>query len=431
VRRTIRVMVASGPDKGLERLLDEGTVFVGTHEDCSLRLTDEKVSRRHCELAAVADGVRVVDLGSKNGVRHNGALLERAILAPGALVKLGATELRFDAIDDDVPPLEAERFGDLVTRAAPMRSVLGLLGAVAPTDASILLLGETGTGKDVLARAIHAQSKRGQRPFVVIDCGALSATLVQSELFGHKKGAFTGADADREGAFEAASHGTVFIDEIGELPLELQPALLRVLESRSVRRVGDNQPRAVDMRVIAATNKDLQAEVSAGRFRADLFYRLAVVQCRVPPLRERLPDVPVLVDAILADLRATARPSSADLAKLQAHEWPGNVRELRNTLEQALALGGGSSLRFPPMAGRTLDDSTDKLPPRARGGASGASGASGEKTLRTARGDFERDYLVQLLAECGGNVSEVARRAGVDRNHVHRLIKKYGIEKDG
>jgi DNA-binding NtrC family response regulator len=400
--RRMQVVVAAGPDEGRALTLGDATAIVGTHEECSLRLSDPRVSRRHCELRVAADGVRVVDLGSKNGVKHNGAKIEAAVLSPGASIVLGDTELRFDAVDEELPAMTADSFGALTTKSDAMRAVLGIIKAVAPLETTVLLEGETGTGKEVLAHEIHRASARKNGPFLVVDCGSVAPSLVQSELFGHKKGAFTGAVNDHEGIFEAAEGGTVLIDEVGELPLGLQPALLRVLETRAVRRVGDAKPREIDVRIIAATNRALSEEVVAGRFRSDLYYRLAVVRASLPPLRERREDLPALVDAILGELRARARPS---LAELQAHSWPGNIRELRNALEAFAATGA-----LPKLV-----DVKPPKPPLATG------------TLRDERVEFERAYLVALLDAVKGNVSEAARRAGVDRNHIHRLIKKHGL----
>jgi transcriptional regulator with GAF, ATPase, and Fis domain len=273
---------------------------------------------------------------------------------------------------------------------------------------TVLLTGETGTGKELLARGIHAASPRRHRPFVVLDCGALAPALIESELFGHAKGSFTGANAAREGAFSSADGGTVFLDEIGELPLELQPKLLRVLESRTVRRVGGDTPKAIDVRVLAATHRDLPAEVKAGRFREDLFFRLAVVVAQVPPLRVRKGDVALLIGAILARLqRPDFELPVALLAKLEHHHWPGNVRELRNVIERAVS---GGSFGLEAEAGPTA-----RAPPY-------------KQAKELLVDDFTREYFTRLFQTSGGNVAEMARAAGIARTYAHEVIKKYGLK---
>jgi DNA-binding NtrC family response regulator len=299
----------------------------------------------------------------------------------------------------------------------------------------VLVTGESGTGKELAARAVHTASPRAHQPFEVVDCGGLPPTLIESELFGHERGAFTGATSDREGAFERADGGTLFLDELGELPLELQPKLLRALGEREIRRVGAKRVRKVDVRVVAATNRDLRREVNAGRFRADLFYRLAVIQVRMPPLRDRLDDLPLLVRGLLEGiarergLMAHVEPDQELLDSLARHTWPGNVRELRNYLEQLLILRVP-----PPFAGQ-------EAPPSRATAAAAPAGAAGsfegldKLPLRTAKSEllerFERHYVERLLEQTGGNVAEAARRAGVDRVTLFRTIRRHGLRGDG
>lgn len=322
---------------------------------------------------------------------------------------------------------EPTRFGQMVGRSAPMRQLFALLQRAAMSDATILIEGETGTGKEASAEAIHAESQRSQGPFVVIDCGAIPSQLLESELFGNERGAFTGAVSARAGAFEVAHGGSIFLDEIGELSLDLQPKILRVLERKQIKRVGSNNYHAVDVRVIAATNRSLKAEVAANRFRSDLYYRLAVVQVKLPPLRERVADLSMLVDHILSNLgighklEAGAMRTPEFIAKLSSYRWPGNIRQWRNYIERCVALGEAST---PP--------ALETIPPPNMAGASGAALAiDATQPLRLARenwvASFERRYLEASLARHHNNVSAAARTAGVDRIHFYRLLWKHGL----
>jgi DNA-binding NtrC family response regulator len=316
-----------------------------------------------------------------------------------------------------------ERFGRMVGRSPAMQTVFDLLGKASGSDATIMLEGETGTGKEVSAEAIHRGSPRRDKPFLVVDCGAMPPNLLESELFGHERGAFTGAVSSRQGVFEAAAGGTVFLDEIGELSIDLQPKLLRVLERREVRRVGTNNHVPVNVRLIAATNRSLREQVGAHKFRSDLYYRLAVVEVKLPPLRERLPDLPALVEHIVRNLGTTEEETLATirstgfLGALAEHSWPGNIRELRNYLERCVALH-------------------DFAPPRSAGAA--ASSVPGPESadnigqpLREAReawvSSFERRYLEELLRQHENRVSAAARAAGVDRIYFYRLLWKHGL----
>jgi len=296
-----------------------------------------------------------------------------------------------------------------------MRKLFAFLAKVAASEINVLIEGESGTGKELVAAEIVQRGPRAERPFVIVDCGAISPNLVESELFGHVRGAFTGAERDRVGAFETADGGTVFLDEIGELPLELQPKLLRTLEAKEIRRVGETRPRKVNVRVIAATNRDLEREVNRSRFREDLYFRLAVMSVRVPPLRERLEDLPILIRGFLSTLGVPDQlelfPARV-LSELAAHDWPGNVRELRNYVERTVVLKeplpAGTRQTSPP------SDVDLRLP---------------FKVAKDAVVDaFERSYIAALLDEAGGNISRAARKAGMDRMYLHRLVQKHGLK---
>jgi DNA-binding NtrC family response regulator len=393
---------------------------IGKDPACDLSLTDPSVSHFHCEISDTArGGLELRDLGSRNGTRIEGVHVLAAPLSETVVLTLGRTQVRFETNDRPVkvPLSRQDRFGLLVGRSAAARSAFAALERAAASESTILLQGETGTGKELAAESIHRQSRRSDGPFIVVDCGAIPADLLESELFGHEKGAFTGASAEREGAFEAAAGGTIFLDEIGEMSPTLQPKLLRVLERKHVKRVGSNEYAPVDVRVVAATNRDLPTEVNAGRFRSDLFYRLAVVQVRLPPLRERAEDLPLLVEHILASLGAAERPEANALrtreflGELSQHTWPGNVRELRNYVERCLTLRETVPLAETRQeAGALLDT---RLPLKS----------AREKWVAA----FERRYLEETLKRCQGNVSAAAREARVDRIHFYRLLWRHGI----
>jgi two-component system response regulator HydG len=317
-----------------------------------------------------------------------------------------------------------DRFEDLVGASAGMRSVVGLVETVASTDATVLVLGESGTGKELVVRAIHRRSRRRDKPFMAINCGALAESILESELFGHAKGAFTGAATSRRGLFEEAQGGTVFLDEVGELPPSVQVRLLRVLQEREVRPIGSNEAHRVDVRIVAATNRDLGAEVAEGRFRQDLFYRLNVVTIDVPPLRARMDDVPLLAHHLMRKHaarhgRALEHIEPEALSLLCAYTWPGNVRELENVMERAVVLCRGSAISATELP------SSVKMTPR--------TGATG--ILRTlalplaqAKNDFERTYLQNLLVQARGNLADAARIAGLDRSNLRRLLRRFALD---
>jgi two-component system response regulator GlrR len=419
------VEVLDGPEKGARATPVEARLTVGTADDVTLRLTDRAVSRYHIELEATPGALWLRDLGSTNGTWSGPLALREARVTDDVELRLGGTRLRVVLERKRASlALSAEtRFGELLGASAAMRRVYGALAAVAPTRSTVLLSGESGTGKELAARALHRASDRAAGPFEVVDCGAVPAALMESELFGHERGAFTGATAEREGAFARADGGTLFLDELGELPMELQPKLLRALGEGEVRRVGGRKSKQVDVRVVAATNRDLRTEVNAGRFRADLYYRVAVIQVRLPPLRERLDDLDVLVPALLAKLCADrglkgAPEASEELvARLREHTWPGNVRELRNYLEQYAVLRApppfGDAPDAVPEGETALLDGLDALPLRDA------------KALLVDR--FERAYLARALTRSGGNVAEVARQSGVNRATVFRALRRVGM----
>ena len=411
--RRWRIIVADGPDAGLAIERDRGTLVIGTHESVELRLSDPAVSRYHAELSVLPEGVLIKDLGSRNGVRLSGRRVEQVVLPAGAQVRVGRTTLEVlpcAAVSSSAIG-EPEAFGAFVTVDPDTKPILGQLRLVAKTEATVLIEGDTGTGKEILARALHETSNRAQHPFQIVDCSAVSPGLLESQLFGHLRGAFTGAVEHRQGAFEAAQGGTVFLDELGELPLELQPKLLRVLEAKTVRRLGDTQDRPVDVRFIAATHRNLLSMVSAGSFRQDLYFRVAVVRAKIPPLRERPADVPIVSELLLRKLKGPdAALSPAALSALAGYDWPGNVRELRNVIERATALAPS-----PYIEAKDLFGVEDRNPVEFR--------AAKEEVL--AR--FERRYAEALLLRHQGNVSSAAREAGISRNALYAIMKRVGL----
>jgi len=425
----IVVIVLSGSQRGQRVRLAE-RLRVGKAPDNDLTLNDDTVSRYHCELERRAQGVLVRDLDSTNHTKVGRTAVREAVVESGATISVGAVELglRVEPRQAYVLPSESTQFGDTIGHSIAMRTIFGVLERIAPTDAAVLLEGETGTGKDVIARSIHQTSPRKDRPFVVVDCGAVSYNLIESELFGHERGAFTGAVATRQGAFELAARGTVFLDEVGDLPLDVQPKLLRVLEASEFRRVGGNRTMKAEARVVAATKRDLKAEVERGKFREDLYFRLAVVPISVPPLRIRREDVPPLVERFL-DLAKKRDPaaasitlSAATLSALTAHDWPGNVRELRNVLDRAIYIataGGESEVRL-------VD-----LPVTASAGTASAASFEPDKSYREVReafeAEFERRYVSWLLDRHGDNISAAARTAKMDRKHLYDLARRHGL----
>jgi transcriptional regulator with PAS, ATPase and Fis domain len=438
--RQFRIAVVSGPDRGLERVIESGTTLVGTHPNNDVVLTDDTVSRYHLELQALRDGLKVKDLGSTNGTFHGDTRVD-------TITVQGATRLRIGRHTGlDIMPNETsvkleqyveDRLGKVVGISPVMRTLFALLQRVAPTDATVLLEGETGTGKEAIAEAVHALSSRANATFTVVDCAAIPSNLIGSELFGHVKGSFTGAHSDKDGLIQAASGGSLFLDEIGELALELQPQLLRVLEKREVRRIGDTRATKVDIRVIAATNRNLKDMVKQGTFREDLYYRLAVVRAVIPPLRDRPDDIPLLAHHFADGMGASFDLSPSLVDELRCHAWPGNVRELRNVVERALSLGREEG-QPPPRVSELVTAGNPSLSASAPGpapyGASGASEEVLELPFKEAKGilieSFERDYLTHLLRRHRGNISRAAAEAGIDRNYIHRLVKKYNLAVD-
>jgi DNA-binding NtrC family response regulator len=398
-------------------------VVVGKDPSCDAAVDDPYVSTRHLRIEPQGPAWTLVDLGSTNGTFIAGARVARAELPLGLPVHLGDTEIVLEARDTLEAP-RAEAFEGMISRDAAMRQVFELVERVAPSDAAVTILGETGVGKELVARALHARSGRRDGPFVPVNCSAIAESLIESELFGHEKGAFSGAERLRRGAFEEADRGTIFLDEIGELPLDLQPKLLRVLELGEVKRVGASRPLSVDVRIVAATHRDLRAQVRAGKFREDLFYRLCVVPVTVPPLRQRRGDVRVLAEAFL--LRASPRGTPLRwapeaLERLESYDWPGNVRQLRNVVQRALLFRGEGPMVAPDAV--TFED-TRATP-----------ADTGDDDTMFVRGlsleEIEREAIRLSLRRNRGKRAAVVKELQIAKSTVMKRIGQWGLQQEG
>jgi two-component system, NtrC family, response regulator GlrR len=412
--RHYHAQVISGPDAGLEKTF-HGSLVIGTHEAAGLRLTDPTVSRFHSELLGRGDGVLVRDLQSSNGTLLGGARIQEVVLERETRLTLGKSVVAISFAESAVKLGELSSWGGLIGgESSSMRKLFAVLSRVARSDSTVLLLGETGTGKDLIARALHAESLRRDKPWIVVDCATLTPDLAMSELFGHVKGAFTGAVSDRQGAFLQANGGTLLLHEVGELTPEVQTQLLRALESGRVRRVGEDTERETDVRIIAATHRDLEKEVRAGSFRSDLYFRISVVPVVVPPLRDRLEDLPALTRHFL---QALGRPDfelpEALSTRLAGYGWPGNIRELRNLVERALAGTEADvtleGLREPATSKAWLQNLPFK--------------EAKDKLVD----EFTREYLASLLEKHDGVIARAASASGLTRAYIHRLILKFGL----
>jgi DNA-binding NtrC family response regulator len=402
--------------------IDVDPVVVGREEGAQIALHDPEVSAMHCELSARSEGILVKDLGSTNGTFANGLRIREAIVSAPTEITMGRSKLFLEpsgAAKVDVGYMD--RFGPLVGRSPRMRRVFSVLERIGPTPLSILILGETGTGKELVAKATHDASPRRDKPFVVVDCGSIPATLAESLLFGHERGSFTGATERRTGALGEANGGTLFLDELGELPVDLQPKLLRALSERQIKRVGGSAFEPIDVRVLAATRRDLSVEMNAGRFRSDLFFRIAQVRIELPPLRERGADVQMLIEDVCAKAgRKEHAPTVIAWVeqRMSHHDWPGNVRELVNVASVACTLADTPG---------AIDDVLTLTRDPAEAPRTTVTAFSEAK--RNALVVFEREYFTNLSASAKGNVSEMARQSGMERHHIRAYLRKYGIEK--
>jgi two-component system, NtrC family, response regulator GlrR len=390
---------------------------LGSSAEAKVVLADQAVSPLHCEVGWERGVFVLRDLGSKTGTWLGGARVREVLIASRARFRIGACEVLFEGADSDeargLPP--AARIGKLIGHSQAMRAVISRLAKIAERDTWLLLEGEGGTGKELAAEGVHQASNRREGPFVVVDCGSIPPTLIEAELFGHQGAAYTGASQAREGAFARANGGTLFLDEIGELDIEQQSRLLRAIESREVKGIGTARPIPVDVRIIAATSRELRHEVTRGSFREDLYYRLAVARIRMPPLRDRQEDIPILVrqfleqhskhDAVEYDV------DDALMARWMSRQWAGNVRELRNAVEQIVAFGP--------------DDDQANEPPTSFAACATPFKVAKQRVIE----QFEREYLSAALASTHGNITAAANAAEIDRVHMVRLLDRYGLRK--
>jgi DNA-binding NtrC family response regulator len=418
---TLRVEVIDGPDRGKEATSTD-VLSIGTAKDNVLAIGDFTVSRYHLEIAVKPSGIAITDLGSTNGTYVGAVRIDRALVQPGTLVKLGGTTIRLEDAGRRTVQLDGRthELGGMLARSPQMVRMFADIERVAATPTSVLVVGESGTGKERVAEALHQRSPRAKGPLVTIDCGALASSLLASELFGHERGAFTGADRVHVGAFERAAGGTIFLDEIGELPAADQVALLGVLERKRIRRVGGTVELAVDCRVVAATNRDLRSEVNTGRFRHDLYHRLAVVVMWLPPLRDRREDILMLIEHFAKEFGAVGPIETVfdaeTLARWTKHPWPGNIRELRNAVEAMIVVGAMPFSSSPASWAEPSRDGNDEP-------------IGPYKDVRAlVVGEFELSYLKRLMAESNGNVSQAARTAKMDRSHLIDLLRRHQLK---
>jgi two-component system, NtrC family, response regulator GlrR len=428
IRRT-RTVAWTDAD-GAHEVRLEGRMILGSSQHAPIRVSDRAVSRVHAEIEVAEDGIWLRDLGSRNGSWVEGVLCKLARIEDGARLRVGnvTMQVRVEGESASVPLWPYDRFDDLVARSEVMRELFMRLSQYAHSDASVLVQGETGTGKELVARAIHRASPRSNGPLVVVDCGALPENLLETELFGHVRGAFTGAQSTRVGAIESADGGTVFLDEIGELPLAMQPKLLRVLESKTVRRIGETEHRNVDVRFVSATHRDLQQLVASGAFREDLYFRLSVLPVHVPPLRARPVDIPLLVAHFLRERAPNVVLSPELEQEIARHVWLGNVRELRSFVDRVTTIGPDAAWALT--RGDVAAQSARTAPPVPRLGSDLPEVRIDVpfKELRETWTDhLEREYVRKLIEQHGRNLATLAAAAGLDRTYVRRLIQKHSL----
>ena len=441
-RKLVQIRVVEGADKGASCQLTGSKYFLGTGPGNCIPLSDTAVSRKHVSMKPLEAGLLVEDLGSTNGTFLNDIRIHKALWSSGSVMRIGTTELvmEFEEETVDVPVYKRERLLEMVGRSDQMQELFGQIARIAPTEATVLVVGESGTGKELVSRAIHTLSNRSSGPSIVFDCGAVPTELIASELFGHAKGAFTGATADRKGAFRAANGGTLFLDEIGDLALDLQPKLLRALEAREVKPVGVERAEKVDVRVVAATHRDLAAMVREGTFRQDLYYRLAQIELRVAPLRERSEDIPLLVKHFVEHMSPGSNYELGYelMERLKTHPWDWNIRELKNYVDRAVLLSQDGRLdeRYLNAGGQPSAESAISAVEAVDGAGAGESELQicYDRPFKEAKSllveSFEKAYWSQMLEAHGWNISAAARAAGIHRKSLEYVVRKLQLKKN-
>ena len=457
-----KLVVVAGADQGKEIDISKPRVTGGRSIISDLVVADKAVSGTHFEVSARDDGYRLRDLNSRNGIFVGDLRIREVFLRPGTIFRIGHTNIQFQSTSDivEIELSKKDRFDAMLGASPAMREIFAHLEKVAPSELTCLITGETGTGKEMVARALHNASGRRSKPFVVLDCGSIPRELIESTLFGHEKGSFTGAVAQHDGCFMQANGGTIFLDEIGELDVTLQPKLLRVLEQREIKRVGGDKMHKVDVRVLAATNRDLREEVNKGTFREDLYFRLSVVHVELPPLRERREDIPGLANHFLREVASrrgmTMSWGQDAMAAMVSHAFPGNVREMRNVVERAAALSDGPVItRADLVFGREMGPSVIVSHDLAQAGLHSAQRAAAQlagvempeqtgparfdaallkaglgfkQAKQTVVDAFEIAYLQQLMIRNDGNITRSAQEAGLTRYHLRELLKRHHLK---
>jgi DNA-binding NtrC family response regulator len=423
------IAVVSGPDQGKVAEFGQEAVQIGSAKAVDFPLADPTISRFHLKIESNAGAFTVADLDSTNGTYLGGHRIKTAYLEGETLIELGNTKMRFRPLGDEarVTVPVRDRMGPLIGGSMKMRQLYQMVERVAKSDIPVIIEGETGTGKDLVARVVHHTSPRKDEPYEVLDCGSVPETLIQSELFGHVKGAFTGADRDREGIFERADGGTVFLDEIGELGIDMQPKLLRVLETNELKRVGGNDPIKIDVRVVCATHRSLRELVNKSKFREDLYYRLAGCKLEMPALRDRRQDIPLLVDQFLRDLREQGfedvpeKLAPESLKVFMSRTWPGNIRQLKNAVKRVAVMGFDDA-----PTGEYGDEATGPVTAMTPV-VTAVTSSGGIVPIRDAREQFERQYLTELMAKHPGDLDAAAEVSGMHPKSLARLLRKYDL----
>lgn len=405
--------IKSASGNKLHRTFKQSKITIGSSESNDVIIKDDDyISKKHCRLTVEDSGIILTDLGSTNGTFYESEKVEKIVLPGRSKFTIGKTEISVKKVQtkEKLKP-EKENIGSMIGATDSIKGIFALISRVAQSDATVCITGESGTGKELVAKSVHDMGSRASNPFVAINCGAIPPNIIESELFGHEKGAFTGATNTHRGVFEQASMGTLFLDEIGEMPPDLQTRLLRVLETRTIRRIGGQRDIPVDVRIVAATNQNLKQNVARGKFREDLFFRIHVIPIHIPPLRERKKDIEVLAEHFVKMFCPDGEEkniSSGAMNKLLKHSWPGNVRELKNTIQRALVMNQGNVINLHDIHITELKDT------------------HGLKNIPLI--SKEKEAIIEALRKSSGNQLKASRILGIARTTLSNKINKYEID---